>query len=45
MMNYKEKLPPQLCPYDSSTLLLHGLTLQLSDNTFYLTHPHGSHLS
>jgi hypothetical protein len=28
MTSYKEKLPPQLCPYDRSTSLLHGLTLQ-----------------
>jgi hypothetical protein len=28
MISCKEKLPPQLCPYDSPILLLYSLALQ-----------------
>jgi hypothetical protein len=34
-----------MCFYDSFTHLLHRFILQFPDNTFYLTHPYGSHLS
>jgi hypothetical protein len=34
-----------MCFYDNFILLLHGFILQFLDNTFYLTHPYGSHLS
>jgi hypothetical protein len=31
--------------YDNFIFLHHGFGIQFSDNTFYLTHPQGSHLS
>jgi hypothetical protein len=34
-----------MCFYDNFILLLHGFILQFPDNTIYLTHSYGSHLS